>query len=44
MLGYGILDRLEERRMGGAHKAPYLYKFNLEQYQKALKEGLQGGW
>jgi 8-oxo-dGTP diphosphatase len=44
MLGYGILDRLEERRKGGAHKAPYLYKFNLEQYQKALKEGLQGGW
>lgn len=44
MLAYGILDRLDERRKGGAHKAPYLYKFNLEQYQKALKEGLQGGW
>ena len=44
MLSYGILNKLEERKMGGAHKAPYLYEFNLENYQKALQNGLYGGW
>jgi 8-oxo-dGTP diphosphatase len=44
MLGYGILRRLSERRKGGAHKAPYLYSFDLRKYHQALKEGLQGGW
>jgi 8-oxo-dGTP diphosphatase len=44
MLGYGILRRLKEQRKGGAHKAPYLYSFNLRTYHKALREGLQGGW
>jgi len=44
MLSYGILKKLEERKMGGAHKAPYLYEFNLENYQKALQNGLYGGW
>lgn len=44
MLGYGILNRLEERKSGVAHKAPYLYTFDLKKYQDALKEGLQTGW
>lgn len=44
MLGFGILNRSEEPRKGGAHKAPYLYSFDLEKYQSALKEGLKGGW
>ncbi|HTQ28025.1 MAG TPA: NUDIX domain-containing protein [Puia sp.] len=44
MLGYGILRRLKERRRGGAHKAPFLYSFNLRRYHLALEEGLQGGW
>jgi len=44
MLGYGILKRLNERRKGGAHKAPYLYSFNLKKYHLALDQGLQGGW
>jgi 8-oxo-dGTP diphosphatase len=44
MLGYGIIRRLPERREGGAHKAPYLYSFDLRKYHKALEEGLQGGW
>jgi len=44
MLSYGILNKLEERKTGGAHKAPYLYEFNLENYQKALQNGLYGGW
>jgi len=44
MLSYGILVRTEERRKGGAHKAPYLYEFEEETYQQALAEGLGGGW
>lgn len=44
ILSYGILKKLGETRKGGAHKAPYLYSFDLENYQKALEEGLEGGW
>ena len=44
MLSYDILCKLEERKTGGAHKAPYLYEFNLENYGKALQHGLYGGW
>ncbi|WPP50685.1 NUDIX hydrolase [Catalinimonas niigatensis] len=41
---YGILKRLEERRKGGAHKAPYLYVFDEQNYNKALIDGLNTGW
>ncbi len=44
MLSYDILCKLEERKTGGAHKAPFLYEFNLENYEKALQNGLYGGW
>ncbi|WP_159517534.1 NUDIX hydrolase [Sunxiuqinia indica] len=44
ILSYKILNKLDERKTGGAHKAPYLYEFNLENYQKALQNGLYGGW
>jgi hypothetical protein len=44
MLGFGILKRSEQPRKGGAHKAPYLYSFDLENYEAALKEGFKGGW
>ena len=44
MLAYDILVRLDEVRQGVAHKSPGLYKFNLESYQKALDEGLNGKW
>jgi len=44
MLGFGILKRSENLRKGGAHKAPYLYSFDLENYDAALKEGFRGGW
>jgi len=42
MLSLKILDRLKERKMGGAHKAPYFYKFNLPQYKRALAVGWAG--
>ena len=44
MLSFGILNKLEGRKTGGAHKSPFLYEFNLENYQKALQSGLYGGW
>jgi 8-oxo-dGTP diphosphatase len=44
VLSYGILRQLKEKRKGVAHKAPYLYSFDMRKYQKALKEGLQGVW
>ena len=44
ILGFGILNKLNETRKGGAHKAPFLYSFNDKKYQKALKEGLYGSW
>ncbi|WP_247236735.1 NrtR DNA-binding winged helix domain-containing protein [Telluribacter sp. SYSU D00476] len=39
ILGLQILDRLKERRKGGAHRSPYLYSFNRERYEAALEEG-----
>lgn len=44
ILAYDILIRLEEVRQGVAHKAPVLYKFNLDNYKRALQEGLHGRW
>lgn len=44
IFSYGILRSLDEKRTGVAHKAPYLYSFDLRLYQKALKLSLQGGW
>ncbi len=44
MLGFGILTRSKNLRKGGAHKAPYLYSFDLENYKAALTEGFKGGW
>eukprot|EP01037_Dinobryon_pediforme_P005036 gene5036-5085_t len=44
MLAFGILKRSEQLRKGGAHKAPYLYSFDLANYEAALKEGFKGGW
>lgn len=36
----GILVRLNEVKAGVAHKAPFLYKFDLTRYNTALKTGL----
>ncbi len=44
MKRYDILTKLNETRKGGAHKAPDLYSFNMETYNKALENGLQEGW
>lgn len=45
ILSYNILKKLNEvRKSGAAHKAPFLYSFDLEKYHKALDEGFNGGW
>lgn len=44
ILGYGILKRLKETKKGVAHKAPYLYSFDLEKYNDALIKGFSAGW
>ena len=44
MLAIGILERLKERKTGGAHKAPFLYRFDKKKYARALKQGLKLGW
>ncbi|WP_372776128.1 NUDIX domain-containing protein [Mangrovibacterium sp.] len=44
VLSYKILKRLSERRTGVAYKAPYLYSFDLDNYNQALENGLSGAW
>lgn len=44
ILSLKILIRLKERKTGGAHKAPFLYKFEKSKYEKALRDGLAGGF
>ena len=43
MLSFGILERLKERKTGGAHKSPYYYKFDRKKYDKAMTQGLKFG-
>ena len=44
MLALDILERLQERKTGGAHKAPFLYRFDKKKYEKAMKKGLMTGF
>ena len=43
ILSLEILDKLKERKTGGAHKAPFLYRFNQKKYESAMKQGLKFG-
>lgn len=38
IMRYNILIKLKESRKGGAHKAPNLYRFDEENYKKALND------
>jgi 8-oxo-dGTP diphosphatase len=40
IIGTGILKKLNETKKGVAHKAPFLYKFNVRKYQNALQGGM----
>ncbi|GAB2539633.1 NUDIX hydrolase [Spirosoma aerophilum] len=36
----GLIKKLDEQRSIGPHRSPYLYQFEKEAYQEALKQGL----
>lgn len=40
LLALGLIKKLDEQKNIGAHRSPYLYKFDKRQYDKALKEGI----
>ncbi|MFG4003345.1 NUDIX hydrolase [Flavobacterium aquidurense] len=40
LMSLEIMIKLDEKRNIGQHRAPYLYKFDKEKYNKALKEGI----
>lgn len=40
LMNTGILIKLDEKRNIGKHRAPFLYKFDQENYQKALEKGI----
>jgi 8-oxo-dGTP diphosphatase len=40
LISLGLLQKLDEKRNIGAHRAPHLYKFNKEKYEQALRDGL----
>ncbi|WP_276366548.1 NUDIX domain-containing protein [Chryseolinea sp. H1M3-3] len=44
MLALDVLERLPERKTGGAHKAPFLYKFDKKKYERAMQKGLSFGF
>lgn len=44
IISYDILVKLDEKKTGGAHKAPNFYSFSKEKYHKALLTGLNSGW
>jgi hypothetical protein len=43
MLALDILERLKETKRGGAHKAPYLYRFDQKKYERAMRDGIRIG-
>ena len=44
MLSLDILERLEERKNVGPHKAPYYYRFHKHKYEQALQAGISFGF
>lgn len=40
LLTLGIIKKLDERRNIGPHRAPFLYQFEKQNYEEALKEGI----
>ncbi|RYY57417.1 MAG: NUDIX hydrolase [Chitinophagaceae bacterium] len=44
MISFGILRRLKEKRKGLPYRAPYEYMFDKKKYDRALVDGLFGGW
>ena len=41
LMATGIITKLNETRHIGAHRSPFLYKFNKKEYDKGLKSGIE---
>jgi 8-oxo-dGTP diphosphatase len=41
LMATGIITKLKETRHIGAHRSPFLYKFNKTEYNKGLKSGIE---
>lgn len=41
LMATGILIKLDETRKIGAHRSPFLYRFNKAKYEEALKTGIE---
>ncbi|QHS62383.1 NUDIX hydrolase [Chitinophaga agri] len=44
IMALDILEKLDEPRKGGAHKAPNLYSFNVKKYNEAFENGIYDRW
>ena len=44
IMATGIVRKLDEKRSIGAHRSPFLYKFDKRKYDAALKNGLFFGF
>lgn len=40
LVALGLIRKLDERRAIGPHRSPYLYQFEKETYEEALKQGI----
>lgn len=40
LMALGLIQKLDEQRSIGAHRSPFLYQFEKENYKQALKEGI----
>jgi len=40
LISTGVIKKLNEQKKIGAHRSPFLYKFDKRKYDKALKEGI----
>lgn len=40
LLSLNIITKLDEKKKIGRHRSPFLYKFDMEKYNDALKEGI----
>jgi len=41
LLATGIIIKLNETKKIGAHRSPFLYKFDKEKYEEGLKSGVE---
>lgn len=44
MLALDVLEKLSERKIGGAHRSPFLYRFDKKKYERAMEHGLKKGF